>query len=72
MSFTLPTKTISEQPERLLLSARNAAHALSISTRSLWTLTNSGEIKSVRINRSVRYEIDALREYIQRNTRGGK
>lgn len=52
----------------LLLTAREAAKALSISTRTLWTYTQDGTIPSVRIGGSVRYPIDALREYIARAT----
>ncbi len=49
---------------RLLLTAREAAAALSISERKLWSLTTSGVIKVVRIGRSVRYSRVALEEFI--------
>ena len=54
-----------------LLSAREAAEKLGVSTRTLWTLTNCGDIASVRIGRTgrtVRYCIEHLREYIEKNT----
>lgn len=50
--------------EKLLLTAREAAFALSISERSLWSLTNQNAIKCVRINRSVRYARTELDRFI--------
>jgi len=55
---------MSVQPERLLVTAREAAEMLGISTRSLWTLTNSKTILSVRIGRAVRYSTDDLKAFI--------
>ena len=40
----------------LLVTAREAARALSISERTLWTLTQRGEIPCVRFGRLVRYD----------------
>jgi excisionase family DNA binding protein len=48
----------------LLLTPREAATALAISERTLWTLTKSGALPAVRLGRSVRYSVDALREHI--------
>jgi excisionase family DNA binding protein len=50
--------------EPLLLSARDAAKALAISPRKLWELSNTREIPSIRIGRSVRYDVRDLREWI--------
>ena len=58
-----------EADPKLLLTAREAAAALSISARSLWGMTHPrGPIPAVRIGRSVRYDkrdllaaIDALK-----------
>lgn len=52
--------------QRLLLTVQEAARALSISERSLWTLTNEGAVQSVRIGRSVRYAVSDLQAYIDR------
>lgn len=49
------TATLSPPTDRLLLPAREAAAALAISERTLWSLTNSGAIPSRKIGRSVRY-----------------
>lgn len=50
--------------EKLMLTPREAAASLSISERTLWTLTQEGRIKVKRIGRSVRYPIDVLREFV--------
>lgn len=51
--------------EALLMTAQQAASELAICTRTLWTLTNSGEIRCVRIGRAVRYDPNELREFIR-------
>jgi excisionase family DNA binding protein len=50
----------------LLLTAREAARLLSISPRTLWTLTNRGELPAVRIGRAIRYDPVDLRHWIER------
>lgn len=59
-----------EQPVRLLMTADQAAAALAISPRKLWDLTQSGEIPSLRIGRSVRYDPDDLRSWIVKRKGG--
>ena len=57
---------------RLLLTAREAAVALRVSERTLWSLTAPrGTIPAVRINRSVRYAVDDLRRWIDAQKEGG-
>ncbi len=58
-------------PLRLLLTSREAAEALAISPRSLWSLTNSGELPCVRMGRSVRYAPEDLQEWIDRQRQPG-
>jgi len=53
------------ESQKLLLDPREAAKVLSVSPRTLWSLTHSGEIKSVRIGRLVRYSIETLRQFIE-------
>ena len=56
---------------RLLIGAREAAKALAISERTLWELTNSGDVPHVRIGRRVLYDPDDLRAWIDpRKVRG--
>ncbi len=54
-----------------LLTSREAAEVLTISPRTLHTLTASGQIPHVRIGHLVRYSIDDLRQWIAERTTGG-
>lgn len=47
-----------------LTTARQAADILCISERKLWDLTNRGEVPCVRIDRSVRYDVKDLLDWI--------
>jgi predicted DNA-binding transcriptional regulator AlpA len=47
-----------------LLRPRQAAKLLNISERSLWALSNAGQVPCVRIGRSVRYDPVALDKWI--------
>jgi predicted DNA-binding transcriptional regulator AlpA len=50
---------------KLLLTPREAATALSVCEKTLWSLTAPrGDLPCVRLNRSVRYSVEALREWI--------
>lgn len=50
---------------KLLLTSREAARALSISQRTLWSLTAPrGPIPAVHLSRSVRYSEATLRRWI--------
>ena len=54
-------------PLKLLLAAREAAEALSICEKSLWTLTvPRGDLPAVRIGRRVLYDPRDLRDLIDR------
>ena len=63
MDFITNTGGESTTP-RLLLNAAETADSLGISRRKLWALTNCGEIRCIRIGRSVRYSVDDLRDWI--------
>ncbi|MCA9073677.1 MAG: helix-turn-helix domain-containing protein [Planctomycetaceae bacterium] len=61
--------TLNRQPTTgnvapLLLKPAEAAQALSISERTLFTLTKNGTIPAVRLGRSVRYDVEALRTFV--------
>ena len=56
---------------RLLLSTREAAKALSVCEKTLWTLTKNGELPVIRIGRAVRYSIADLQNWIQKNSENG-
>jgi excisionase family DNA binding protein len=56
---------------KLLLTAREAAGALSVSERTLWELTASGELPVLRLPgrgkaRALRYDVADLRAWIDR------
>jgi excisionase family DNA binding protein len=56
---------------RLLLTPREAAEALAVSARTLWSLTARGEVRCVRVGRAVRYATSDLLDYVNR-ARGGQ
>lgn len=62
---------IAVNKERILLTAREAAAALAISTRTLWSLTARGDLPAVRIGRAVRYDLVDLRSFVEKQKKGG-
>lgn len=58
-------KESSSDTEALLLSPREAARALSICEKTLWTITQKGEIPVIKIGRLVRYPIEGLKAWIE-------
>jgi predicted DNA-binding transcriptional regulator AlpA len=57
---------------KLLLRPPEAAQSLGISTRALWSLTSPrGPIPAVYLGRSVRYDPDALRQWIAETQAAG-
>ena len=57
--------------KRLSLRPKEAAKALGISERLLWTKTNCGEIPHCRIGRAVLYPVHLLEEYLEKQAKGG-
>jgi len=49
----------------LLLTSREAADILTISERSLWSLTKRGQIVCVRIGKAIRYDAVDLVAFIE-------
>ncbi len=58
-------------PERLLLKPTEAAALLSVSARTLWSMTAGGEIPAVRVRRCVRYDRRDLLAWIEA-AKGGR
>lgn len=59
-------------PSTRLFKSKEAARHLGIGERLLWSLTNCGEVASIRIgSRAVRYSVDDLNAYIARRRKGG-
>jgi len=57
--------------KRLLLTPRQAAQALQISERKLWSMKASGEIPYILLGRSVRYPVADLQRWIDKRKTGG-
>ena len=57
-------------PPRLALRPREAARALGIGERLLWSKTNAGEIPHVRLGRAVVYPVDELRRWLTEQATG--
>ena len=51
-------------PQKLINSKQAAAY-LCICERKLWDLSKSGRIRTARIDRAVRYDIDDLDSFIE-------
>lgn len=55
--------------KKRLFTAREAAAYLSIGTRTLWRMTNSGQVRAVRFGaghrKSVRYDVSDLHAWIE-------
>ncbi len=59
-----------QAPVKLLLTPRQAAAALQLSERTLWALTKRGEVRRLKINSSVRYDVKDLEAFIEAKKKG--
>ncbi len=57
-------------PPQLLYTMKQAAAALQICERSLWTLLDRGEIPKVKIGSSVRVDVRDLQAWIDKKKGG--
>lgn len=57
--------------ESILVNGKEAARMLAISERTLWGLKTQGVIPSVKTGKSVRYRVEALRQWAQVMERSG-
>ena len=55
-----------DTPPRLALRPAEAAKALGIGRRLLWSETNAGRIPCVRIGKAVLYPVESLRDWLAR------
>lgn len=62
--FRVPAPPAAPAPPRLLLDPLEAAAALKISPRTLWSLTKAGRIPCIRIGRQIRYGVAVLERWI--------
>lgn len=58
------TLQLPDDSQRLALRPREAARALGISERMLWSMTNRGEVPHIRVGRAILYPVDALRTWL--------
>ena len=58
---------------KLALRSREAAEAIGVSARTLWTLTKRKEVPHVRVGRVVLYPVELLRAWLRDRdvSRGG-
>ena len=54
-----------------LLTVKEVAEMLSISQRTVWSMTNAGEIPCVRIRKRVLYRLEHVQGFIDTQTEGG-
>ncbi len=52
--------------EKLLLKIEEAAHALSLGRSKTYELIQRGQLRTVKIGRSTRVPVDAVREFVER------
>lgn len=57
---------------RLAMRPKDAAKALGIGTRLLWSLTNQGLIPHVRLGRAVIYPVELLQGWLAEQAAGAK
>ncbi|MCY2926827.1 MAG: helix-turn-helix domain-containing protein [Planctomycetota bacterium] len=63
-----PPKAV-QSPGRLALRPKEAAQALGIGERLLWSKTNAGEIPHVRVGKAILYPVAALEKWLLDQTR---
>lgn len=62
------TLAFNSNTEQILLKPKRAFELLDISRSTGYALIASGELPSVRIGRAVRVPVDALKEWVERQT----
>ena len=63
-----PKKPTEPAPLCLALRPKDAAKALGIGERLLWSKTNAGEIPHIKLGSATLYPIDALREWLRQES----
>lgn len=56
-------------PAKLLLTPREAAAAMSVCEKTLYTLTRRGELPAIYIGSAKRYSIEDIQAFIERSKR---
>ncbi len=63
------TSATARDADPLALRPREAAQALGISERTLWSLTKAGKVPFVRFGKAVRYPVHLLRRSLEEQSR---
>ena len=58
-------------PPQLALRPKDAARALGIGERKLWSLTNQGVIPHIKLGKATLYPVDVLRTWLAEKAKGG-
>jgi excisionase family DNA binding protein len=58
-------------PGRLVLSVERAAEALDVNVRTVYRLTRSGQLASIKVGGSVRIRVEAIERLLDDGERGG-
>ncbi len=67
----VPPPSAAEPPRPpLLVDSREAARLLGVSERTLWGLTDAGELPAIYLGRAKRYAVGELEAFIQRRLDG--
>jgi excisionase family DNA binding protein len=64
-------QTASHDLPSLLLSIKQAATALSVSERTVWTMVHNGELPHMRLGRRLLFSRTALEAWVARRQTGG-
>lgn len=71
--MTTPIQPIPvEHVPRIALRREEAAEALGVSDRTLWTWTKAGDVPHVRIGGVVMYPVDGLRDWLASRQNGNE
>jgi excisionase family DNA binding protein len=68
----MPSDLTAITPAPVALRPAEAAKALAISTRLLWSLTNAGQIPCVRLGRRILYPVGLLQQFLVAAAKAGK
>jgi excisionase family DNA binding protein len=62
-----PNNSVMPAEDKMLLTVGETAKVRSISERTLFKLTATGQLPCVKLDRLVRYNLDTLHEWIEQN-----
>lgn len=57
-------------PNTLAMRPREAAKAIGVSERTLWTWTHNNEIPHIRMGKAILYPINGLRKWLESKANG--